>query len=481
MFAGTNAAHHGSSTTAKTKQQEQQELEEQVRSFLLFFDRKVAGEYRTALERVPYVVNTESRISEFLRKEGGDPMRAAKRIALYWKVRKQWFGEDRWLRPMNQTGTGCLNREDISLLRTGFLAFVSVGFLEETLGIQVDPKHKHLVVILIDRSRLHGPVNTEDMNESIARIIIYSMTVFESTRYIIMQVAHRNCIGDVWNFDPEKSALLDAVTRGDRQGAFVVRAYETPEKRQYVDRFARDSLENLSRTLQDMSISYVAEESSKATREALVAQGVPRVALPRCLGGRYDYKFYDDWIRSRLSIEDCMGAAHPVSNSELANFTQSLIPPLFQPNSPHDHTLFEQRPGERPEEFNRRRNLEYSRRFQQRRRQKEADLLDQRSWLRIHNEELEKDNERLENTLAAAKSMVEAYINGAHVDDVALDLVMVTENNEKPSSTTAPLIGDEEILRMVLAQSSTEPLQLPPYDSTVHNLGNNRLQNGKKR
>ena len=48
-----------------------------------------------------------------------DPDRAAKRLAMYWKYRKEIFG-DRWLLPMTQTGNGALSDQDILFLRTGY-------------------------------------------------------------------------------------------------------------------------------------------------------------------------------------------------------------------------------------------------------------------------------------------------------------------------------------------------------------------------
>jgi hypothetical protein len=468
-----------SATVTEKAPPRQQDLEEQVRSFLLFFDREVAGEYRTAMERVPHLVDTESRVTHFLRKERGDPMLAAKRIALYWKIRKQWFGEDRWLLNMDQTGNGCLHFDDIALLRTGFMTWISSEFLENSLPKKAaDPaQKKHCIVILIDRSRLPGHANTASMNASIARIIFYTITIFKPADYMVIQVAHRNCIGDVWFFDPEKSAVLDSVTHSDRRGVFVVRAYETPEKRQYVDRFARDSLENLTRTFQDMSISYVAEESSKATRDALVAQGVPRAALPRSLGGWYDYKLHDEWIRCRLSVEDIMSAANLVNNSKLAiaSLTLSVLPAAVPRNVSSSSSLskssteeqhLRQRPGESTEAFHRRRNLEYSRRFHERRRQSEADLMEQRSRLRTRNEALRRDNERLEKMYAMATSIMENYVNGRQ-DDTAIDLLLVNEPDEKKSSKPAPLIADEDLLRLI--QRLTEPLQLPPYGLNGYN------------
>ena len=475
------------SSRALEKFHKQQELEQQVHSFLLFFDAKVASAYRQALEQVPHLVAAESCISDFLAKERGNPLRAATRLAKYWSARKELFGEDRWLRPMTQTGTGALDPQDVALLRTGFMAFISLEFLEKMLGSSLVSEDQPSAIVLLDRSRLPANVSVESVNQSIARIIFYNISVFRLSRYCILQVAHRNCIGDVFFMDPEKSSLLDAVTLSDRQGVFVARAYEPPERRQYVDRFAKDSLESLVRTLQDMSVSYVAKNSSKATLDALVSHGIPRVVLPHCLGGSYDYTLYDEWIRSRLSVEEIMSAARPIHNSALAYATQHSVKKklLLWPQKPTSKSAsmdtastmaeedppVEQRPYETMSDFLRRRNQEYSRRFQTKRRRKEAELLDQRSGLRAQNAMLKSQNECLEKLIAMANSVVEDYLDSGPAD-AALDLLAVENEEEEEeelnqNSTNDLLIEDEEILRVVGAAAPTTAHTI--YQDPVHN------------
>jgi len=99
------------------------ELEAQVERALQLLDDDAATEYRTAVQRVPELVKSETPPSRFLRTEDFHVVRAAKRMALYWKSRKEFFGR-RWLLPMDQTGAGALTANQVQLLRTGFLALV---------------------------------------------------------------------------------------------------------------------------------------------------------------------------------------------------------------------------------------------------------------------------------------------------------------------------------------------------------------------
>ena len=61
-----------------------------------------------------------------LRTEGFDAHKAAVRLTMYWKYRKNIFDE-RWLLPMAQTGRGALTLEDIALLRAGSIQMYQAG------------------------------------------------------------------------------------------------------------------------------------------------------------------------------------------------------------------------------------------------------------------------------------------------------------------------------------------------------------------
>ena len=80
-------------------------LEQEVQQAMDCLDPQLSKEYYRALEVIPNLVCKETRIADFLEVDQNDPRQAATRLALYWKSRKELFGE-RWLLPMTQTGTG---------------------------------------------------------------------------------------------------------------------------------------------------------------------------------------------------------------------------------------------------------------------------------------------------------------------------------------------------------------------------------------
>lgn len=77
-------------------------------------------EYLEASRLVPHLVATESDPLRFLRTESMNPWSAATRLALYWKYRKEAFGE-RWLLPMDLSGNGALSPTDVANIRNNII------------------------------------------------------------------------------------------------------------------------------------------------------------------------------------------------------------------------------------------------------------------------------------------------------------------------------------------------------------------------
>jgi hypothetical protein len=73
-----------------------------------------------ALRKCPDLAETESDPILFLRREEFNGWAAAFRLALYWKMRKECFGERAFLAVTVTDGSCALSVDDINLLRTGF-------------------------------------------------------------------------------------------------------------------------------------------------------------------------------------------------------------------------------------------------------------------------------------------------------------------------------------------------------------------------
>ena len=79
-------------------------------------------EYLEVLRLAPRLIKEESDPIKFLRAEDFNPWKSARSLVLYWQYRKNWF-ESRWLLPMNDSGAGALDQDDITLLKSGWITY----------------------------------------------------------------------------------------------------------------------------------------------------------------------------------------------------------------------------------------------------------------------------------------------------------------------------------------------------------------------
>jgi len=125
----------------------------------------VRHEYEEAKRFAPERVQQESRFIYFLRAEKGDLTNAALRLCRYWKYRKLLFGQERWLLPMDQTGRGALDQNDIEILRSGHqcvfpnatgnhAAATTQSNQETTNNRDIGTEDQSGPLVLIDLSRL---------------------------------------------------------------------------------------------------------------------------------------------------------------------------------------------------------------------------------------------------------------------------------------------------------------------------------------
>lgn len=286
-------------------------------------DLDTRKEYDTAVKTVPDLVRNESSATNFLVVEGNNPQRAAARMAKYWKSRKQVFGDDRWLLPMTQTGHGALSKTDIDILRSGYLVILT----RPCGGI----------IALFDESKL----SRELPKDTKMRLIFYFSSIF------CQHAIRGKTIVHVVTSDPRPRMLpfppmaewqtRQSVMPGSgliRPSIFVAQAYEQG-KEELLDSMGYRTLRTEELNTQ-MPVERLAGNSVKDIVLLLERRGIERSLFPRCLGGDFDYRIFDDWIRQRLSIEGAMSAAPlhlnkaPAGASAVATTTTTPAPKAQQ-------------------------------------------------------------------------------------------------------------------------------------------------------
>jgi hypothetical protein len=133
LEAPRNAANSSEARTASRKC-----LSDLIDAIQLLPEEEKAA-FMEASTTAPHLVEIESDATRFYQITDYNNWSAAHRIVYYWKKRKALFG-DRAFLPMNQTGEGTLNRDDIAMLSSG--------------GIIVLPRDSHgRSVVFIDSMR----------------------------------------------------------------------------------------------------------------------------------------------------------------------------------------------------------------------------------------------------------------------------------------------------------------------------------------
>lgn len=350
----------------------------------------VKREYEAAIEVVPQLVENETKVVDFLRTENYNPVSAATRLALYWKYRKIIFGE-RWLLPMNQTGTGALSTEDIDVLKTGY-----------KIAFQRDPSDG--LMVLTDDTRLSrapGHTNT--------RIMFYYATIFtdEPTQVQGATLLHVIQSGEKPDIDLQtdgwemlrtglamkvKQILVVVAPHQEDQAAILQRAQQTALAEEFKSRHRAE---------------LILSDSVAATLQKLEGRGCGKPLLPSCIGGAFDYTQFAEWMRMRISVEDILSATQ-VSNNNRSTVSEAQADVSEEDPSLSLESTNKKRKsdGNLDPESIKKRNALYSRRMYHKRKLELLSLQEQCKVLQTRNDFLKQEATRLEGLLKRARLFV---------------------------------------------------------------------------
>ena len=341
-------------------------------------DNDVTRDYFDALELEPRLVERETPKINFLRTDDFDSYSAANRLARYWKYRRQLFFE-RWLLPINLTGKGALNVDEVEIIKTGYLV------------MSVDSVHGD-VFGLIDISRL--PVWN---SLAVERIAFYWIAVFAQESVQLGGFRFVHAISSAPRpqvaVDNQAWEMVLKAFHCRVKGITIAKTYE--EGRQpLIDFYAEYTSLVLSQN-ERLPIRSLEAGSTQGNLQLLLQDGVSRQFLPKYLGGTYDYSQFDEWIRSRITIEDAMSSAPPVLNSSLWGRQEDA------------KALKDERKASKktPVEVDQRAAV-YSKRYHHRKKMKEINLQDEKIFLRDQHDMLKRENQRLRGLLDQARELV---------------------------------------------------------------------------
>jgi cell division protein FtsB len=357
--------------------------------------------YLEALAKDPELVLRESDPTRFLECEHNDPWKAAKRLACYWKYRKEIFGAERAFLPLHQTGgpMAALNEQDLELLNTGYLVIL--------------PNDKRgRSVMASDRTRFLPEHSFPHYHQSKMRLIFYILTQMAENRTSQQQgIVFLSLIAMAPDSELGKKVfpLIHQAMPIATMETHIIFLPSRAVYRTFLKKIVEHTIGLLTNYFAPFATCHHGKTDEEVIRK-LKSQGFSKSGIPEWMGGSWKLEDFDKWKRQRVRFELAL-----LKTAE--------------------------------EELKRKRKVNALLSRQKRARQKSqfVQLQEQCASLRASNQQLAAENQQLQEHLAYAES--EAAILEYLEQRTAADF---SSNNETKSTTVtisaADLLTDDVCL-----------------------------------
>jgi hypothetical protein len=329
--------------------------------------------YLEALHVAPRLVESESNAMRFVRVEHYDSRAAARRLANYWTVRKELFGEKAFL-PMTQSGYGALTKEDVVVLSCGEVALLP----NDDQGRSV---------LASDRNRMLGRI--EDRHLSRLRIIFYLLSTLsenesnqkEGVVWLDVLVSPR--LTDVSQAETEKTVQVMNAMPCRIKAAHVIMCPPKTGKQRAVELSL--AINAMQAGLGKRVIVHTGGSASEILAK-LEPFGLVEDNLPPVMGGSWKYEEFARWQRQRTQLEN--SAVRLVGMPARDNWDTTS--PSVTDKKERKRML----------------NVIHSRQKRERRRAEAGHLQQQCTSLEEQNDLMKQENGRLQELLDRAQALV---------------------------------------------------------------------------
>jgi hypothetical protein len=241
--------------------------------------------YLEAQRLVPELVLKESNPIWFIWRDKYDPWSAARRLALYWNKRKEYFRERAHL-PMNQSGEGALSKEDVALLNTGYCVLLP----RDANGRDV---------VCHDASR-----KPPGMQEARLRVLFYLGSLLVENRKTITEGNRLLVVLSKLSTEGNFNKTLETAQSALPINSFDVHIVHAPgeSKKTFRERLVPLMLQYLGPLFGKTANIHV-NESKNTVLERLESYDFDREGLPSSIGGQWTYDKFYYWQEARIRIE----------------------------------------------------------------------------------------------------------------------------------------------------------------------------------
>jgi hypothetical protein len=246
-------------------------------------------DYLKALEDAPRLVVTESDPTRFLWYTNFNAAAAARKLVLYWKRRREVFG-DRAFLPLTLTGNGALSNEDIESIKTGWVVCLTNDADGRTVAC-LDPSRRldHSLEIRLRCTFYFGQILSENEKSQTDGFVVL-MIASGDGRYIDTATTHvRNLLFHTFPMKVKAFHVIKCMPRWTNN--CLVQAFIGGMVRMY------------GYFLQGCPSYFHASEDKDGIVQSLESHGISRSGLPRFIGGSWSYERFSDWLTERAQME----------------------------------------------------------------------------------------------------------------------------------------------------------------------------------
>lgn len=248
---------------------------------------EISENYRIAKTRVPHLVEKETNPVKFLIREKWDPWASAQRICQHWSYRREIFGDDRWLLPLDDlSGKGALRDEEIRVLRCGAIALAT----DEISGQQTQ---------IFDSGRMEGEMPEYATRTRCAMFLLalFSNDVSRKKGHDILV-----CISSVGvRPNPANGRMLrDGIPSSMCRIRQVCMVNDPRDGRKFLVRLAGNIVSQAVKRWHGGSWHFFPEETPEALMSGMKQVGMEASCIPEEYGGTWSYQHFCSTIEARI-------------------------------------------------------------------------------------------------------------------------------------------------------------------------------------
>jgi hypothetical protein len=246
------------------------------------------GDYVKALEIVPELVLTESDPMRFLRYTKFNVAAAAQSLVLYWKRRREVFG-DRAFLPLTLTGDSALSNDDIDCIKTGSVVILpNDAEGRAVMCFDLSRRIDHSLERRLRCAFYCGQVISE--NEVSQTDGFALLVITNDGRMIDPAMTHcRNVL--LYTFPVKLKAI------------HLVKCMSKWANNCLAQAFLSGMLKVFGHLVQGCQVYCHASQVREKIVQSLESHGMSRRGLPRRVGGSWSYERFSDWLIERVRMD----------------------------------------------------------------------------------------------------------------------------------------------------------------------------------